>query len=347
MKILRRILDTVALFLFVALWPVVAMAQVTKITPASGASGVTIGTTAITGGATTEVLYNAAGVVSSDAGFTRSGLNGTTTISNGTGAVSPLVVKDNVTSVFEVLDGGLLEVVAGTTAIPSIKVTGTTGGIWFSNGLPQLNQTANAWACGVNNGVINEAWTCRATGAIGFSSLDTLSSPDTYFQRASAGFFKYPQRALTAATATASNTAELRTFTHAYSWTNAMVVALGGASGDLGMVTLPAKTQVNNAYVVIDTAATQAATLTVSCGDAVGGTPFINWIVASDAKAAANTVYGDAVGERGTSIDTEFYYLPSYTATTLVTCHFIIGAGTLADVTAFTGHLVLTTTLVP
>jgi hypothetical protein len=127
-----------------------------------------------------------------------------------------------------------------------------------------------------------------------------------------------------------------------------MVVTLGAAlTGDINVVTLPAKTQIDNAYLVIDTAAGGVTTLTVSCGDAIGGTPFINYIVASDAKAAANTVYGDAVAERGTSIDVEFYYLPSYTATTLVTCHFISTVQNLDQTTTSTGRLILTTTLLP
>jgi hypothetical protein len=85
----------------------------------------------------------------------------------------------------------------------------------------------------------------------------------------------------------------------------------------------------------------------VSCGDAVGGTPFINYIVPSNAKAAANTVYGDAVAERGTSLDVEFYYLPSYTATTLVTCHFISTVENLDQVTGSTGRVILETALLP
>lgn len=155
-------------------------------------------------------------------------------------------------------------------------------------------------------------------------------------------------QALTSATMTPTIVSEARTVTHSYAWTNAMVVALGAAlTGDITVATLPAKTQINNAYVVIDTAAGGPTTLTVSCGDAIGGTPFINYIVPSDAKAAANTVYGDAVAERGTAIDVEFYYVPSYTATTLVTCHFIATVANLNTTTTSTGRLILTTTLLP
>lgn len=140
---------------------------------------------------------------------------------------------------------------------------------------------------------------------------------------------------------------ELRTGTSYFDWTNAMVAALAGTAGDINVVTLPAKTQLLDALVVITGAATGPATVTVSCGDAIGGTPFTNLVAVADAKAAANTVYGDAVAERGASIDTEFWYLPSYTATTLVTCHFISTGADLSTVTGSTGRVILTTRALP
>lgn len=154
---------------------------------------------------------------------------------------------------------------------------------------------------------------------------------------------------LTSATMTAETQARQSSgLIHSYTWTNAQVVALGAATaGDITVATLPAKTQVKNAYVVITGQGAGTTTLTVSCGDAVGGTPFINYVVASDAQAAANTVYGDAVAERGTSLDTEFWYLPSYTATTLVTCHFISTGANLDQVTGSTGRVILETALLP
>lgn len=153
---------------------------------------------------------------------------------------------------------------------------------------------------------------------------------------------------LTNATMTAENQGQARTAWHSYTWSNAQVVALGATTvGDITVATLPAKTMVRNAYVVITGAAAGPATVTVSCGDAIAGTPFINYVVASDAKAAANTVYGDAVAERGTSIDVEFYYVPSYTATTLVTCHFISTGANLDTVTGSTGRVILETALIP
>ena len=99
--------------------------------------------------------------------------------------------------------------------------------------------------------------------------------------------------------------------------------------------------------LVITGQAAGPTTVTVSCGDAIGGTPFINYTVALDAKVAANTVYGDAVAERGTSLDVEFYYLPSYTATTLVTCHFISTGANLSTVTGSTGRVILETATLP
>lgn len=151
---------------------------------------------------------------------------------------------------------------------------------------------------------------------------------------------------LTSSTMTASNQAEMRTVTHSYAWTNAMLVALGASlTGDVNVAVLPAKTQINNAYVVIDSPGTDANTLTVSCGDTGAGAN--NYILAADAKAAANTLYGDAAAERGTAIDVEFYYVPSYTATTTISCRFTKTVANLSTQTGSTGRVILTTTLLP
>lgn len=56
---------------------------------AGGSSGITIGTTAITGGATTQVLFNLSGKVQSDSGFTYAGSNGQVTITSGALPSSP------------------------------------------------------------------------------------------------------------------------------------------------------------------------------------------------------------------------------------------------------------------
>lgn len=153
---------------------------------------------------------------------------------------------------------------------------------------------------------------------------------------------------LTSATMTAETQGLLKDTTSSYTWSNAQVVALGGTTaGDITVATLPAKTQVLDALVIITGQGAGTTTLTVSLGDAIAGTPFINYVVASDAKAAAGTVYGDAVAERGTAIDTEFWYLPSYSATTLVTAHFISTGANLSSVTGSTGRIILTTRLLP
>jgi hypothetical protein len=150
--------------------------------------------------------------------------------------------------------------------------------------------------------------------------------------------------ALTAGTMTATNTGNLRTTTSRYDWTNAMVVALGAALvGDISVATLPAKTIVKNAYVIITGAAVGPATVTVACGRVAAG--YIDYIVASDAKAAANTVYGDASGERGTNLTG--YDMPSATGTTAVQCHFISTGANLSTVTGSTGSVYLETATLP
>jgi hypothetical protein len=233
----------------------------------------------------------------------------------------------------------------GTTTFSgpiSAATTGCGGGSGSINFGDADSGFCNAGVTNTNIGIqVNgsELFRCETGSACGFFGNNfNLTS----------GNIRVQGQALTAATMTLENQANVRTLTHSYTWTNAQVVALGATTtGDITVATLPAKTQVLDAAVVITGAAAGPATVTVSCGDAIGGTPFINYVVASDAKAAANTVYGDAVAERGTSIDVEHYYLPSYTATTLVTCHFISSGANLSTVTGSTGRVVLTTRLLP
>lgn len=153
-----------------------------------------------------------------------------------------------------------------------------------------------------------------------------------------------PAGALTLATATQDQAPQPRSYTSAYSWTNAQVVALGAAlTGDITMVTLPAKTVVENSYVVITGQGAGTATLTVACGTVSAA--YIDLIVASDAKAASGTLYGDASAERGTN--SLNYFLPSYSTTTAVKCHFISTVQTLDATTGSSGKLILVTNPVP
>ena len=145
----------------------------------------------------------------------------------------------------------------------------------------------------------------------------------------------------------------MRMATHEFNWTNAMLVAGGAATTwDVTVATLPAKTQLLDALVVITGAAAGPATVTVQCGDT--GT-FVNYVCPTgcDAKAAANTVYGDAISgsETGTALFDATAkwipaHLPSYTATTTVTCRFI-GATRVDGITGSTGRVILTTRLLP
>ena len=64
------------------------------------------------------------------------------------------------------------------------------------------------------------------------------------------------------------------------------------------------------------------------------GTTYVDWIVSSDIKAAAGTVYGDAAAERGTDMAIKYYA----TAQTVKT-QFIAGAGDLANVTGSSGTI--------
>lgn len=153
--------------------------------------------------------------------------------------------------------------------------------------------------------------------------------------------------ALTAGTMTATSSARVRQTTHVFSWTNAMVTALGAnLTGDITVCTLPAKTVVKRAFIVIDTAAAGPTTLTVAVGRAAA--LYIDYVVASDAKAAANTVYGDAIAEVGTNLQdsgatAHMDDMPSYTGTTAIKAHFIATVANLDQTTTSTGRIILIT----
>lgn len=150
--------------------------------------------------------------------------------------------------------------------------------------------------------------------------------------------------ALTAGTMAAGVTYALRYATSSFTWTNAQVTALGaGLTGDITVCTLPAKTIVVNAYVVVTAQAAGTTTLTGALGRVAAG--YIDYIVASNLKVAANTVYGDASAERGTGL--VGYDLGSYTATTAVKVHFISTVENLDQVTTCTGTVILVTALLP
>lgn len=194
----------------------------------------------------------------------------------------------------------------------------------------------------VNNGGV---------GTVGFTMGSTNSIPVRIGTNATTAItidtsqgVTLPVLAMTAGTMTATNSAVTSATVHRYDWTNAMVVALGASTtGDITICTLPAKVVVRNVYVVIDTPDSSANALTIAVGRTTAA--FIDYIVASDAKGSANTIYGDASAERGTNLTG--YDLPSITGTTAIKAHFIKTTTNLSTVTASTGHIYIETTTLP
>lgn len=150
---------------------------------------------------------------------------------------------------------------------------------------------------------------------------------------------------LTLGSLTRAASASPRSVIHKFQWTNANVVALGAATtGNITVCTLPAKTVVKRAYIVITGQGAGATTLTVSLGRV--STAYTDYIVASNAKAAANTVYGDATAEQGAGI-TLAGDLPSVTGTTAVIAQFISTGANLSAVTGSTGDIYIETITLP
>jgi len=154
---------------------------------------------------------------------------------------------------------------------------------------------------------------------------------------------------LTSSTMTRTNNATLRRTWTRFDWTNAMVVALGASTtGDIQVCTLPAKTVVTRAFVVIKTAGSGTTTLTVAVGRT--SATFIDYVTANDAQAAANTVYGATKATIGTHLYDGVTFiddLPSWTATTAVNAHFISSGGNLSAVLTSTGSVYIESEVLP
>ena len=154
---------------------------------------------------------------------------------------------------------------------------------------------------------------------------------------------------LRAGTLTQHTRAVVRRVWHRYDWTNAMIVALGASpTGDITVCTLPAKTRVVSALIVVNTAATFADTLVASLGRT--GANYDDYVLDCDIKAAANTVYGDVVAEQGANLyngTCTLRDLPSWTGTTAIKLHIDGNATNLSGVTTSTGSVYLETETLP
>lgn len=160
-----------------------------------------------------------------------------------------------------------------------------------------------------------------------------------------AGAKSFSSNALTAGTLAVANAGTLGHAISKYTWTNAQVAALSGTTGNLLVCTLPANTLVKSALVIITGQAAGVTALTVALGRT--SALYVDYIVASNAKAATNTIYGDATAELGTNLSALIGDLPSITATTDINLHFISSIENLSNVTGSTGSVYLETLTLP
>lgn len=178
-----------------------------------------------------------------------------------------------------------------------------------------------------------------------FRSLtDAGSARATAMTITGAGNVAMTGAALTAGTMTVTNNAVARSGVTRVDWTNAMVTALGASTaGDVSVITLPARVVVRNVWVVITGAGGTVTTLTVSVGRTAAS--YVDYIGAVDAKAAANTVYGDVAADRGTNLTG--FDVPSWTGTTTVFARFTSTGGNLSTVTNSGGSIYIETATLP
>ncbi len=150
---------------------------------------------------------------------------------------------------------------------------------------------------------------------------------------------------VTAGTLTRTVSGALQRSYHKFTWTNANITALSGTVNNIKVCTLPAKTRVERALIIITGQEGTLTGLTVSLGRV--GTAYIDYVVASSAKAAANTVYGDGAAEVGTGLSAILGDLPSITGTTDVYVQFLSAVENLSNATGSTGEIHLETVQMP
>lgn len=134
--------------------------------PTTGGSGggITIGTTAITGGATTQVLFNLAGVVSSDSGLTYAGSSGAVAIAGGVTAAS-LVLPATGSATTTVLNFGTPGTgIFGTSNFIALTVSGATA-ISVQPGVFTINQSSTQLVTGANININSDTFLTRNAAA--------------------------------------------------------------------------------------------------------------------------------------------------------------------------------------
>ena len=184
-----------------------------------------------------------------------------------------------------------------------------------------------------------------------------IESGDTGFRRNAAGIvgptngaggtgYTYaPASVITAGTMTQTKIALTTQCIHHFSWTNAMIVALGASlTGTITVGTLPAKFVVTNVFMVVTTAAAGTTSLTMSIGRVSAA--YTDYITASNIQAAANTIYGNVGGaDRGTN--NVGYDFPSNTGTTAVVAALTSTVSNLSSVTTSTGEIYIEGYILP
>jgi len=288
------------------------------------------------------------------------------------GVLADSSIKDDGTTVSTTQPVSVNRAGIATTSTDGLVITNDTAatvGVPMQYS-PRLRLRGQAWAtsgAGSNDTwdswmqIVPSSWTStgaflsiygskNGAAAVECQRINLATQSVTVFGSLSVSSNVFGNAGLTAGTFTNIQARQIKTVWSQYSWTNAMVVALGAvASGDVTVCTLPAKTRVVACLIVIDTAGTNmgGATYTVQAGtDAT----FSNYIATADALATTNTVYGDADVELGDDMKTSCKHLPSWTGTTPVKVRFTTdeaGGKTLADVQTSTGSIYFKTELLP
>jgi hypothetical protein len=289
---------------------------------------------------------------------------------------APGILEQGASGGFTVATGGRIFLPNGTSAAPSLSFTSDTDlgiyrvaadsfgiassggtystGVYFapngSVGGPAYANTLGGGNTGMyfpGNDLI--AWSVNNSKKLDLTASDMILAAGMNFEigtSGSGGWLIMDDLKHAVGTFTEDYESVVRKTWHNYVWTNAMIVA-GGAdtTEDITIATLDAKTVITNAYIIVDTACTGATTLTMSLG--IVGANYEDLVIDSDIKAAANTIYGDAVAEHGTSLAAGVTAAGSRTATTALKVQVNSTVDNLDQVLTCTGRVWIETAILP
>lgn len=198
----------------------------------------------------------------------------------------------------------------------------------------EIGDSVDAYALKWQSGELSIQRVSDAEQAIVFASVDNrMRLPQLYVNDATSEFISAQ-----------NDNALLRHAVAQYRWDNSIIAGLSGTSDTLIVTSLPAKTILLRAFIVITGQAAGPTTVAATLG--TNATNYDNMLASASLKVAANTIYGNASAERGTANGSGDGFISYNTETDLI-LKVTSSGGNLSTVTGSGGMIFLEYIILP